>query len=327
MRSLVLLLAAAVLCTAESAGDTRIATWQDDRTATFLLMFDDGMPSAWQIAIPELHKRGMSATFYLNPGKAEFSKFPKEWEAVRQLGGMVFANHTMTHRGASTEEAGAKEIDDCQAALQQLDPGKWPRLISFGMPGVKEWKPWGDGLKAILARNNLIDRPPFNDHGAVYHLKTTAQMVALADKAIAAKGMEYLVIHGVERIVPDWKYQDFWALKQDVFFPLLDELKVRADRGDLWITDHISWHKYQAERSAASVRTTSDGHRLRIELTATTDPALYDLPLTLVTRVPVGWTLAVISQAGASSTVTVADGSVRYRALPGAGPIDIIAAP
>lgn len=326
MKAFVLILATALLCAAETVDDTRIATWQDDRTATFLIMFDDGWPSHWQVAAPELHKRSLAATFYINPGKGEYAKFPKEWEKVRAMG-FVMANHTMTHQGAASPEAGVKEIEDCQRALYALQPEPSPRLISFGMPGVKEWKLPPDQHRETLQRNHLVDRPTFNDHGAVYHLKTTAQMLALADKAIAAKGMEHLVIHGVERIKPDWKYQDFWALKQDVLFPLLDELKIRADRGDLWITDHISWHKYQAERKAASVRTTVDGQRLRVELTVTTDPALYDLPLTLVTRVPATWKQATVSQAGASSSIAVVDGAVRYRALPGGGPIDITAVP
>jgi peptidoglycan/xylan/chitin deacetylase (PgdA/CDA1 family) len=323
MRTLALLAMLCALSAGEQPGDTRIATWQDDRTAVFLLMFDDGWPSHFQVAAPELHKRGMIATFYINPAKGEYAKFPKEWEKVRALG-MVMANHTLTHQGATSPEAGVKEIEDCQKALQTLQPQPWPRLISFGMPGVKEWKLPPADHQAALARNHLIDRPTFNDHGAVYHLKTTAQMVALADKAIAAKGMEYLVIHGVERIVPDWKYQDFWALKQDVFLPLLDALKERADRGDLWITDHISWHKYQAERKAASVTVLANDARLiRLELTATTDPALYDLPLTLVTRVPAAWRQATVKQAASISTVPVADGCVRFRALPGGGPIEL----
>ncbi|WP_157447435.1 hypothetical protein [Chthoniobacter flavus] len=62
-----------------------------------------------------------------------------------------------------------------------------------------------------------MDRGDFKGHGAVYHLKTTAEMIALADKAIATGGLEYLVIHGVERITPNWGYQDMWALKQDIF--------------------------------------------------------------------------------------------------------------
>ena len=46
-------------------GDTAVARWKDDRQAAFLLMFDDGWPSHWQVAVPELAKRGMIATFYL----------------------------------------------------------------------------------------------------------------------------------------------------------------------------------------------------------------------------------------------------------------------
>jgi len=320
-----LLLACAAV--AADPGMARIATWKDDRTAAFLLMFDDGWPSHWQVAVPELNKRGMVATFYVNPKKGEFAKFPKEWaEVVKQ--GQVLANHTMTHQGAETPEAGVKEIEDCQAALSKLMPGREPRLLSFGMPGVKAWKLPPDQHAATLARNHLVDRPPFAGHGAVYHLQKTEQMLALADKAIAAKGMEYLVLHGVERIKPDWKYQDFWALKQDVFLPLLDGLKERSDRGDLWITDHVTWHQYEAERKAATVKTIeSTPARIRLELTATTDPAFYDQPLTLVVTVPATWTRVVATQGARTATMEPKDGQVRCAALPGRDEISLTPTP
>jgi hypothetical protein len=43
-------------------------------------------------------------------------------------------------------------------------------------------------------------------------------------------------------------------LKQDIFLPLLDALKERQDRGELWITDHISCHKYEKERDGGTVK-------------------------------------------------------------------------
>ncbi len=46
-------------------GETRVARWKDDRTAAFLLMFDDSWPSHFQVAAPELAKRQMIATFYI----------------------------------------------------------------------------------------------------------------------------------------------------------------------------------------------------------------------------------------------------------------------
>ena len=147
-------------------------------------------------------------------------------------------------------------------------------------------------------------------------------MLALADKAIAKGGVEYLVIHGVERIVPDWKYQDFWALKQDVFLPLLDGLAERRDKGDLWIADHISQHKYETERAAAEVKTLeSNAQRIVLALKSKADAQLYDYPLTLVTQVPAAWKNCRVTQGAKTAQIAAKDGSLMFEALPGDEPI------
>src|SRR5207248_680151 len=78
--------------------EARIAKWHDDKKAVFLLMFDDGCPSHWQMALPALVDRGLIATFYICPGKAEFTKFKDKWAKDMLSAGMVLANHTMTHQ-------------------------------------------------------------------------------------------------------------------------------------------------------------------------------------------------------------------------------------
>ena len=101
------------------------------------------------------------------------------------------------------------EVGGCTRYLLDFVPGKNPRLISFALPGVTDYN-FGEGksLKDYLTRYHLVDRGDFKGHGAVYHWKTTEEMIALADKAIAAGGMEFLVVHGVERITPNWGFQD-----------------------------------------------------------------------------------------------------------------------
>ena len=75
------LLAGLLACPAMGAvGDTRIATWQGDKKAVFLLMFDDGWPSHYQMALPALTARNMVATFYINPAKGEYKRYKKQWE-------------------------------------------------------------------------------------------------------------------------------------------------------------------------------------------------------------------------------------------------------
>jgi peptidoglycan/xylan/chitin deacetylase (PgdA/CDA1 family) len=305
-------------------GSTRVATWQDDKKAVFLLMFDDGWPSHWQVALPELKKRDMIGTFYIVPSKGEYTKFEKTWLTDMLGAGMVFANHTMTHNGFQGKADTEMEIDDATQYLLKKVPGKNPRLISFGLPGVKDYDYGGLDFNALLAQNHLINRPDFRDHGANYHIKTIDQYIALADKAIAAGGMEYIVFHGLERITPNWGYQDMWAVKQDIFLPFLDALQERRDRGDLWITDHISWHQYKTEREAAQVAVAENtARRIVLKLSTTADAAFYDLPLTLVTQVPAAWKKCQITQGAKTQIIEVAQGSARFQAQPDGTPITL----
>jgi hypothetical protein len=176
----------------------------------------------------------------------------------------------------------------------------------------------------LLRKHHLISRPTIVDHGAVYHLKTADEMLALADRAIADRGMEYLIIHGVERITPNWGYQDMWPLKQDVFFAVLDGLKQRREQGKLWITDHISMHQYETQRNSAEVRVLESNDRgIRLELKCQADPRYYDLPLTLVARVPAAWRHARVTQDGKATMVEVENGAIRFDALPSGTPINV----
>lgn len=303
---------------AEPEGTTKVARWQDDKKGTFLLMYDDGWPSGFQVAVPEMKKRGLIGTFYICPAKGEYVKFEKIWLKDVLEAGMVLGNHTMTHNGFQGAEDTEMEVTKANEYLLKNVPGKNPRLISWAMPGVSDHN-YGDvPLEDYLKKNNLIARGTFRDHGANYHVKTVEQMMKLADKAIETGGVEYLVFHGLERTVPNWSYQDMWAVKQDIFFPFLDGLKERQDRGDLWITDHISSYKYETERNAATVNVLEkSAKKIRVELKCTTDPQFFDQPLTLITSVPAKWSQVKVTQAGTETTVAAKGGKVMYNALPG----------
>jgi peptidoglycan/xylan/chitin deacetylase (PgdA/CDA1 family) len=305
-----------------TAGTARVANWKDDKTGAFVLMFDDGWPSHWQVAMPELVKRGMTATFYIVPNKGEYKKFEGVWKEKMIPAGMVLGNHTMTHDGFQNAKDTEWEYTEATNYLLNLVPGKTPRLISFALPGVKDYNYEGTDIKALMSKNNLIDRGDFKGHGAVYHWKTTSEMLALADKAIANKGMEYIVFHGVERITPNWGYQDMWSPKTEVFLGLLDGLQERRDRGELWVTDHITAYKYQEERKTAKVRTIeSTAKKIALELTSDTDAQLYDEPLTLFAGVPSKWMKCSIVQGETKSEALVEKGQIRFTALPNVGPV------
>jgi hypothetical protein len=98
---------------------------------------------------------------------------------------------------------------------------------------------------------------------------------------------------------------------------------VQRTKGELWITDHISSHQYAEERDTSVVKVLEAGDaRIRLDLTSTADPALYDLPLTLllITHTPAGWQGANVTQGERTTTAAVHDGAVQYRAVPNGGP-------
>jgi hypothetical protein len=309
---------AAALASALAAadGDTHIATWKGDRAAAFVLMFDDSCVSHVKNVVPELSKRGLTGTFYINPGSGQYGANRQAWEKDIPAAGFELGNHTMTHRGGATSAAIVKEIVDCNLAIKASTPAMhWPRLVSWAQPGGVKKEAWpisNDELNAALQENLLVKRPDFGGRGASIAFKNAAQYIAHVDKAIKTGTMECVIFHGVGG--------DWLAAQMPEFIELLDGLVARSDK--VWVTGHIPAYQYATERDAATVTVGEKGSsRISLTLSCSADPALYDQPLTLITSVPAAWKSCIVAQGKNSSEVAVTAGSVMFDALPGSEPI------
>jgi peptidoglycan/xylan/chitin deacetylase (PgdA/CDA1 family) len=226
----------------QNPGDTQVLKWKDGKRAAFVLAFDDSCGTHLKNVIPELRKRDMVGTFYVIAGNGNFKDHP-EWAKEAKLGNVVFGNHTFTHSNCSSVEQLDDELTKASAAINQRVPDLNPnRLVSFGQPGGVKWTVTKEEIAAALAKHNLINRPPF--WGAVLHVKTVADMNKYVDDAIKKGEMSHLDFHGVGG--------DWLVTPMDYFIPTLD--KLQASRDVLWLTDHISAHKYQAERKTAEAK-------------------------------------------------------------------------
>lgn len=323
MPRLLTLCAALILCSstwsADGPGATRVAKWKDDKQAAFILMFDDSCQSHVKNAIPELVKRKMVGTFYLNPGSGQHQALKNDWEVLIPKLGQEYANHTFTHKGATSAANLEDELVKCNEAIDRIAVaagGKRPALISFGRPGVAKgaWTVTDQELKDGLAKNHLIMRPNIDGRFAEIHLKTADAMFAIVEKTIAAGGVDCLAFHGVGG--------DWLTIPMPMFLDLLDRMEAVHDK--LWVGGHIAIHSYQIERDGAKVAVEpAGGKSIRLKLTTSADSAVFSEPLTLVTRVPSGWTKCKVSQGPATVTVAVNDGVVRYDALPDGQPVVI----
>lgn len=296
---------------AAELGETRVATWKDDRRAPLVLMFDDSMPSHVKTVLPELQKRKLTGTFYINPGSGHYQAHKAAWENDFPAAGMVLANHTFTHKGARDVANCEEEIIKCNDVLDAIASaagGHKPGLISFGRPGVPKgaWNVTDDELAQLLAKHRLILRP--NVLFAQIHLKDAPAMVARVERALASGKPESVAFHGVGG---EWLSIDVPA-----FLTFLDFVDKNRDR--LWVTDPISIHKYEKEREAAKVEVKeTSAKQICIVLSSQADAAVYDEPLTLVTQVPGEWKNVTVSQGKRMATLAATNGQVQYDASPG----------
>jgi peptidoglycan/xylan/chitin deacetylase (PgdA/CDA1 family) len=308
----VAMMAGVAACAAETAvptpSDTTVLKWRDGKKAVFLLAFDDSCRSHVKNAIPELQKRGLVGTFYINPGNGPFQSERPAWEQVLPKSpAVVYGNHTFKHQGVTNAAQLDVELSKCDAVIQACYPErKQPFLISFGRPGGVPWKVSEEEKQQALAKYHLVERPPF--FGYPFHVKTAEALCKLVDQAIAKGDMGHHDAHGVGG--------DWLVTPMEVYTALLDKLV--ACRDEVWVTDHISYHKYVTERSSAEVRVVqSDKAQIRIRLSCAADPALYDAALTLETRVPADWTTCRVVQGKTRAEVAAVHGVVRYAAVPG----------
>ncbi|MDA3799623.1 MAG: polysaccharide deacetylase family protein [Kiritimatiellae bacterium] len=285
---------------------TEILKWKDGKQAVFMLEFDDSCVTHVKNAIPELQKRGMVGTFYINPGNGPFKNQENAWENEIPATGMEYGNHTFTHKGVLTKEEFDKEAKQCNDTINKcFSQRNKRRLISFGRPGGVPWEISNEENSAVLKKYDLVERPAF--FGYPFHVKTKDEMLQLVDKALDKGEMGHHDFHGVGG--------DWLSTPMDMFIALLDKLETNKDR--LWITDPISYHKYLTERNETTISIIKESKKqIEIKLTCKSDSELYDLPLTLATTTPENWRKCTIQQGQLKTTLPVAGGRVVYSANP-----------
>ena len=294
---------------------TRILKWKDGKQAAFLLGFDDNGGSHLSTVIPELEKRKMPGSFYVNPGSGNWKKHQAEWAEAAKNPLVTLCNHTFLHTGiqsaAEFEEDLVKTSDAIYAITPQL---KNPRLIVFRQPGGVSWKVSKEEMKVVLTKYHMYSRPWLD--GPPLTMKSLPEVLAPVDSALAKGETGFVDFHGVGG--------DGNSSPVEWFTALLDKLEEHRDQ--FWITDVVSWYQYQQERKSSELKILeTTPSRVRLGLTGTLDAAYYDMPLTLAVEVPAAWKECKLSQGARTWQATAAEGRIQFDAVP--GPDEIVIAP
>ncbi|HEY8399610.1 MAG TPA: polysaccharide deacetylase family protein [Cytophagaceae bacterium] len=338
-------------------GKVKIATWYEFKKAAYSLTFDDGLISQYKYVLPVLDKYNLKATFYLitgslqeDPEKSPDWRFGYWYQFLEMAQkGHELGSHTVTHPRLTSLELGNEsekgtlkhEISHSYKAIQTKLPGYQP--LSFAYPfvdfdsrvmdetskhyvaaralgtGVNGKNPDWMQLQAQLleytsGRTLDIDKQKFTE------LQTW-----IKNTIIPSESWSIYLAHDVLPFEEAIKATDCWhPVSAESFENFVQWLKEQQDQELLWVETVANITKYIRERQTVRVSIIEETESvLKMELTDTLPDDIYNFPLSLEVSVPDSWDKVTLKYMGTTKILPVADGKVRFNAVPDTGIIEL----
>lgn len=313
-------------------GETIICKWKDNKTAAYSIGGDDSLRSQLFFAIPEMDRHGLHGTWWVNPGRGGSTNFKDQddtwaecwlacydqWKAAADRG-HDFGNHTMHHLGAATYAEAEQEIAHAAEIIWKTNPRQ--RLQLFLKGGGTRWDISDEELAEILTRYDCVRGRGGGTEDPTWEVNPSADTLrGYVDTTIQERGWHLVGFHGIG---PNCE----WGGPVDgkAFIALLDYLIEKREH--VWCGTHTEVHKYDQERSTATVQILeASNEQVRLDMVSAKDPRLYDFPLTLRTRLPADRKTISVIQNGITLPHIVMGKFVQYEAVPGRGEIKITVA-
>jgi len=310
-----------------SPGETLVCRWKDNKTAAYSVGGDDSLRSQLFFAIPEMDRRGLCGTWWVNPGRGGPVNYKKrddewaqcwiacydDWKAAAARG-HDFGNHTLHHLGAASYAEAEDEIRRSAEIIWETNPRQ--RLQLFLSGGGTIWGISREEIDELLVKYDCVRGRGGGIEDPTWEVDPSPDTLrGYVDAAIQEGSWHLTGFHGIGSNC-EWG----GPVSDEAFIALLDYLVEKGDQ--VWCATHTEVHKYDQERSTAGVQVLeSSPDRIRLALSTGKDTRLYDAPLTLRTRLPEGWARVRLTQAGSEIAHTLNAGMVQYNAVPGKGEV------
>lgn len=296
-------------------GDTTIAKWQSNAAGAFTMSFDDSMETHSAIAVPEVIKRDLVGTWFVNPAQPRYLDHRDVWEGLAPDNNQELANHTMTHEGALSYGQAEYEIGECAKIVWATRDPDESRLLAFASGGATTWTVSKAEMEELKDRYHSISRT------SELSCKTSdgihaPEMMAKVDAAIDEQRWVAVHFHGIGG--------EWLPIETDDFLQFLDYLALK--RTKVWSAGWSEAHQYSTERDRAHVTVLEAGPTsIRLSLVTGLDSSLYAEELTLLTEVPSNWDTVTIQQGDRSTVRRAHDGIAQYEARPDREEIVLVA--
>ncbi len=322
-------------------GHSTIAHWKYDRGYALTINFDDSTPGQAQIGVPAMIQRGLTGTWFVNPGVDSYQNHIDTWEELAPDNFQELANHSMDHNGATDYADAEYQIGEAAALIRSVYPPERSPMMAFNRGGDTTWQITDAQMAQLLDEFDCVER--VNSSGIYPATPGTTmynQLLGYMQAHTPADDWTRIHFHGIcdpSDVVncvcntpnDSSNCREYGngvnngAVSSTDFFYLLDQLVSDSFFVDqVWIAGFISAHKYQQAREVSeAVLAANDGASLSLCLTSELDPALYDEELTIITEIPGDWTGCTVSQSGQTGDCRVVDNTAQFEARIDAGPI------
>jgi peptidoglycan/xylan/chitin deacetylase (PgdA/CDA1 family) len=214
-----------------------VLPWNDHRAAVSLT-FDDSRPVQLDVAIPELNKRHLRASFFVIVSKLTRLD---EWRQA-QAQGHEIGNHTISHEhpAALTKEGEEVQVED---ARNFLDSNFRANIVTFAYPymemspGLLFWvkkynfaaRGWPQDQNLIYVKSD-VDPDWYNLPGQPIFTKYDLDVYqGWVDKALSLNAWTTFQFHGIGDASTGWE-----PIPTETFTALLNYLKAEQAEG-VWI--------------------------------------------------------------------------------------------
>ncbi len=306
-------------------GEPQVMEFKDGKLGAFSMQFDDSMETQAEFAIPEMNRRGLVGTFFVNPGTGRYQRTRETWEVVCPKFGHELANHTMRHEGAEDYAEADHEIGECARLIWKLYPNE-SKLRPFLRGGGTTWGTSREEMRELMDKYYLFRAP--RRTGLSDERGTGQDPSVFARQAVEEREWVLVGFHGVGG--------QWISVCEEGFIKLLDYLVANRDR--LWTATTGDIYRYREEYGALSGVPLTDATETGFKVALECDESkvktygrplteLYDEPLTVRVRVPKSWTRFRLTQGDRTEEREVieveGEPCAQFDARPNVGPASV----
>lgn len=310
--------AMAVMCAqAQTPGpNAEICKFYNNKTAAVSLTYDDGMLEHYTLVAPELEKRGLRGTFWINGnivGSAETPNGPRlTWDNIKEMHerGHEMTSHTWSHpncRKVGFEAFMADVARNDSAFMEHL--GYKPMTLAYPFNAMTA------AVVKAVEEGRIGSRTFQTGHGQQNNKQDIGKMTQWLNALIEKGEWGVTMTHGIKVGYDKWyKPEELW-----MFY---DTLKANGEK--VWTAVFADVQSYVKEREATTLEIRKQSaKKLVLRPVMTLDAAIYRHPLTInITNIAPGREVTA-GQDGRTLTVMQCDGNTLVNIMPSGGDVTV----